>query len=225
MASIGEVGANNASKMIRGEMDKVPLCIYFGVFFDGTGNNMVSKEEAENRRNSFVKSLEKSEKRYISEDWDLFLNKELENGANKLVDKKIKKQKIVDLPKGEYIGTGRSNIAILHTCYQGLSQVVRNPYTKVYNIYIEGAGKEAVNDDSMAQNAKNLIGSGFGNGDTGVVALVSKAVRMVRLVLDGFSGSFNDPSVKKEINFDVFGFSRCAACARLLSYIAGSGKN
>lgn len=32
MASIGEVGANNASKMIRGEMDKVPLCIYFGVF-------------------------------------------------------------------------------------------------------------------------------------------------------------------------------------------------
>ena len=79
MASIGEVGANNASKMIRGEMDKVPLCIYFGVFFDGTGNNMVSKEEAENRRNSFVKSLEKSEKRYISEDWDLFLNKELEN--------------------------------------------------------------------------------------------------------------------------------------------------
>lgn len=54
---------------------------------------MVSKEEAENRRNSFVKSLEKSEKRYISEDWDLFLNKELENGANKLVDKKIKKQK------------------------------------------------------------------------------------------------------------------------------------
>ena len=37
MASIGEVGANNASKMIRGEKDEVPLCIYFGVFFDGTG--------------------------------------------------------------------------------------------------------------------------------------------------------------------------------------------
>lgn len=225
MASIGEVGANNASKMIRGEMDKVPLCIYFGVFFDGTGNNMVSKEEAENRRNSFVKSLDKSEKKYISEDWDLYLNKELENGANKLVDKEIKKQKIMDLPKEEYIGTGRSNIAILHTCYQGLSQAVRNSYTKVYNLYIEGAGKEAVNDDSMVQNAKNLIGSGFGNGDTGVVALVSKAVRMVRLVLDGFSGSLNDSSVKKEIHFDVFGFSRGAACARLFSYIAGRGKN
>ena len=93
MASIGEVGANNVKKMIHGEIDKVPLCIYFGVFFDGTGNNMVPKEEAENRRNSFVKSLDKSKKKDISEDWDLYLNEELENGANKLVDKKIKKQK------------------------------------------------------------------------------------------------------------------------------------
>lgn len=227
MASIGEVGAKANNKEDRNKRSNIPQKFFFGVFFDGTGNNMISSKIAKERRKLVKKT--KGDK----DDWDLYVNNDLENGSNQIEDKEIKNADDAALAYqeqnfSEHVGTGRSNVAILHSCYQGMSNDQRKKEEEesclhIYNIYIEGAGKNSINDDSKIQDAKNALGSGMGNGKTGVVALVSKAVRMVRLVLDGFCEYFNSEDSKAEIHFDVFGFSRGAACARLFSYVAGRG--
>lgn len=217
MATIGEVGAEMKDTISSGESRKIPLKLYFGVFFDGTGNNMIPSEIAKERRKT-VKRLTG-----IDDDWDLYINPDLKNGANEIKAKSVKDNNGFS---AVHVGTGHSNVAILHSCYQGMSATERKKEEKnsclhIYNIYIEGAGKEAVNDDSFVQDAENVLGSGMGNGKTGVAALVSKAIRMVRIIVDGFSEYINNENTSSEIHFDVFGFSRGAACARLFSYVAG----
>lgn len=222
MASIGEVGAQTPNKEDGNQDQNVTLDLYFGVFFDGTGNNMIPSSVAKERRKKVKKATLKKK------DWDLYLNKDLVNGANSVSDKEIEPQKQLNskIDSLEYQGSGRSNIAILHSCYQGKEE--KQQQDKIYNIYIEGPGKDSINKDSKIQDVKNALGSGFGNGKTGVVALVSKAVKMIRLVLDGFGISEiskeRDSNKTVRIHFDVFGFSRGAACARLFSFIAGRGE-
>lgn len=222
MASIGIVGAKEPGKQEPKAGEDVKYKLYFGVFFDGTGNNMIPANVAKARRKK-VKIVSGTK-----ENWELNINEDLVNGANEIVTKPLDdvQQKLAEEENNIeiYVGTGRSNVAILHSCYQGIAPKKIGDQSddykiQIYNIYVQGAGKEAVNDDKFTQDAKNFLGSGMGNGDTGVVSLVSTAVRMVRVVLDGFSAYLE----KSEIHFDVFGFSRGAACARLFSYVAGRG--
>lgn len=86
----------------------------------------------------------------------------------------------------------------------------------VYKIYVEGSG---ANDMKEAWTGFSARGLGFGVSKTGVVALVSKAVSAVDSRL-----SFFKTCKKVNLHFDVFGFSRGAACARLFSYLIKRGK-
>ena len=61
----------------------------------------------------------------------------------------------------------------------------------------------------------------FGLGKTGVVALVSRAIRLVT----NYLLSLNLDKQNINIHFDVFGFSRGATCARLFSYLVARGKD
>lgn len=211
MASIGVVNADSPKTQNPMNTTNRLKKLYFGVFFDGTGNNMVQKATAEKYR-------EKQSYHKDDDDWDLRLNPNLnKNGANDLPIKSLEKgsakllseEEIQDIPTR---GSGYSNIAILHSVYQAMSD---EQFSKTqsdfdvyrFNIYVEGAGTKTMNDGS------NLLGSGFGNGDTGVVALVSKAVMMVSNIVKGFK------SKRPELHFDVFGFSRGATCARLFAFL------
>lgn len=222
MASIGVVNADTPKTQDSNNTTNRPKKIYFGVFFDGTGNNMVQKATAEKFR--------KQQRTSKSDDnWDLKLNPNLNkygaaHGEENLPIKSLDKNsaKLLsdeDMQDISTRGSGYSNIAVLHSVYQAMSD---EQYLKAqndsdiyrYNIYVEGAGTEAVYNDTLVQDTKNALGSGFGNGDTGVVALVSKAVMMVYNIVVGFKSS------EPEIHFDVYGFSRGATCARLFAFLA-----
>ena len=217
MASIGVVNAETPKTQDSNYTTNRSKKLYFGVFFDGTGNNMVQKATAERFR---------EQQRYNDKDrdWDLRLNPNLnKHGANDLPIKSLDKNSIKLLSNDEIqdistLGSGYSNVAILHSVYQGMSDeqfshAQNDSDVYRFNIYVEGAGTEAIYNDSLAQDTKNALGSGFGNGDTGVVALVSKAVMMVSNIVKGFK------SYRPELHFDVFGFSRGATCARLFAFL------
>lgn len=218
MASVGVVDAASTNKKTPSETNNRPKKFYFGVFFDGTGNNMIQKEAAIQFRDSQRKaatqykgaktgagstvSLQQENK-----DWESEINHSLNRyGANDLKTDTLKDD-------GDY-----SNVAILHSVYQGLSPCDRqreaeNNDIYIYNIYVEGAGTGAINRDSFAQDAFNTRGSGFGQGATGVTALVGKAVKMVKVRLKGFDVT------NAEVHFHISGFSRGATCARLFSHL------
>ena len=76
-------------------------------------------------------------------------------------------------------------------------------------IYIEGIGTESGEGDST-------YGMGTGRGNTGVVRKTDKAVAMLVAAINGYLDNLPDASscIIKELQFDIFGFSRGAAAAR-----------
>lgn len=217
MASFGVINAETPDTQAPMETTERPKIIYFGVFFDGTGNNMVQKETAKKYREQ--QQIDKND-----DTWDLKLNHNLNKfGANDLPIIPLDDISAYLLTEYELKdistrGSGYSNVAILHSVYQVMSDEQFNEKQKAYdiyryNIYVEGAGTYADNDGS------DMIGSGFGTGSTGVVALVSKAVAMVNTVIQAFK------VYRPELHFDVFGFSRGATCARLFAFLVAKGDN
>lgn len=108
-----------------------------------------------------------------------------------------------------------SNIAILYSIFD---PKLENSNAKTYHIYIEGSG--ATDISHIMQG--NINGLGFGLGNTGVVALVSKAVFYVTKYIDSIKGELNN---KANIHFQIYGFSRGATCARLFAFLVARKKD
>lgn len=205
MATSGIVNASSCDKQSPTETTSRPKKFFFGVFFDGTSNNMVQKKTA--------KAFRKQSKN--KDEWELEVvennNASFKDGANQILVK----------------GTGNpaegySNVAILHSFYQGMSKdefdkCKSEADTWIFNIYVEGAGTDAIYDGDWIDKTYNWKGSVKGKGHSGVSKLVCKAVAMVRERLKTVAEA-DHPNT--EVHFDVFGFSRGAACARLFSYLA-----
>lgn len=205
MATSGIVNASACDKQDPNEPQDRPKKFYFGLFFDGTSNNMVQKKAA--------KAFRKQSKN--KKEWELEnvkINDEtFNNGANQ-----------IPLTEASSPSEGYSNVAILHSFYQSMSQDEFNQCkedadTWIYNIYVEGAGTDAIYDGGMIDKAYNWKGSVKGTGHSGVSKLVCKAVAMVRERLKAVT---EVDYLNTEVHFDVFGFSRGATCARLFSYLA-----
>ncbi len=229
MATIGEVNAISTEKEEGSYSQNLPKKIFFGVFFDGTSNNMIQIEAAKRIRNRIKERQKKIEQNPVSNEvnseFQLAVEEKgiFENGANVL------------RKEGQLNGSkGYSNIAILHSIYNGVNKDdYKGEYDiRIFNIYVEGAGTNAEHyepDTSVGirKNAPKFIkdktiekvttwkGGVSGRGYSGVVNLVSKAVEMVSLRLDDMHYEDNET----EIHFDVFGFSRGATCARLFSFL------
>ncbi len=109
---------------------------------------------------------------------------------------------------------GFSNISVLYSLFNRklLEEQEENP-AKAIKFYIEGSGAT----DMSCMTKSNINGLGFGLGDTGVTALVSKGVRLVTNYINPLKAEM-DKNTK--VHFYVFGFSRGAACARLFTHIA-----
>lgn len=202
MASIGLVNAETPRIQDPMKTQNRPIKLYFGVFFDGTNNNMIQKDTAQKFRNQNAKAGDMWEAELALANDDTF-----KNGANQ--------------PHVE--GYGYSNVALLHSVYQAKSaeslEEDREKYdVSVYNIYVEGAGTDTRTDsEPWYSGASDIKGNAFGKGIYGVCMLVAKAVNMVRQRLKAIP---KDRIPNTEIHFDVFGFSRGATCARLFSFLA-----
>ncbi len=225
MATIGEVGADPKDKEDPDEKTKLPLKLYFGVFFDGTSNNMIQSEIAKkikqknkskienqdkNKEYKFYNSINKQYKE-DSDEWELVVSEDI---ANEFVDGANQLQAVENGSIQKTIEKGYSNIAILHSIYKGVEKEQESgSKTKIYNIYVEGPGTEHDSDSKFA----GPMGSLFGKGETGVTRLVQKAMDMIHLRMYELFGTGYDIS-NSEIHFHVFGFSRGATAARLFSY-------
>lgn len=191
MASISEIAAATPDTENPKERQQLPHVFYFGVFFDGTSNNMVDAQTAKQRRGS-----------WWNKKWEL----DIRSGSNPIDDIKVGYSNIAVLHT--------IYKAMSEEEFEQLNQD-HNVYR--YNIYVEGAGTAAIHSkDSKVDKTKGAMGSLFGRGKTGVCHLVAKAVALVRDRL-----KFLTPEQLKdtEVHFDVFGFSRGATCARLFSYL------
>ena len=188
MASIGVVNADTPKTQDPMNTTDRPKKYYFGVFFDGTSNNMIQKKDAK----KFKKNSSNSD------DWESEListeDESFKNGANQ-----------------PYVENGKySNVALLHSIYKGMSKETLEREKKdadvfIYNIYVEGAGTEAIYSAAWYEKTYNWKGSVSGKGDSGVAKLVAKAVNLIRTRLKGLS---KNDIPNTEVHFDVFGFSR-----------------
>lgn len=222
MATIGEVGAKSEEISPCCLTQDSPLKLYFGVFFDGTSNNMIQSNIARRIKQRNIEKIKKNNKGrspggYVDEnDFEVVLSDEIsgmfEDGTNRL-----------QMTNGNYQKNeekGYSNIAILHSIYQG-TEKGNSCNTKIFNIYVEGAGTTYESDSKLA----GPIGSLFGKGETGVTKLVQKAMDMVSYRMTVLYGENVDVS-NSEVHFHVFGFSRGATEARLFSYcVANDSEN
>lgn len=113
-----------------------------------------------------------------------------------------------------------SNPAILSALFT--KNKVSDDNTKRFiHAYIEGSGTNSIQAKNGAIdfliNGKPLVGLGCGMGATGVIAKVSKAMRIIGNEIIRIS---SDSSISiRSIHFYVFGFSRGSTCARLFSFL------
>lgn len=226
MASIGEIYATQPPVVDSEQTEGSELEFYFGVFFDGTSNNMVQKDAAKAFRNSVVKRPDASELGYkwefaVKYNSDMTDGTPIENVVNPTTGGGNKPGESLDSIK-------YSNVAILHSQYTAMSKKqyeekkARKKEIRIFNIYIEGPGTEEIWSSNILEKAITAPGSISGRGHTGIVNLVSKALKMVSIIVSGY----NIERIKNaKIHFDVFGFSRGAACARLFAHLVARSQN
>ena len=161
MALTSIINADSVDIKALQERENCEMEIYFGVFFDGTSNNMIPANQAREFRHR-TKSTDKHSYEF-----------EVRDSSESDIVKNDSKRS----------STKYSNVAILHSYYKAHNKE-DGKKRLVYKIYVEGAG---ANDINAWNTGKPIVGLGFGLGKTGVVALVSKAVHSVKTILAAYN--------------------------------------
>ena len=139
MASIGVVNAATPSKDEANEDQNRNKYIYFGVFFDGTGQNMVQTSLAKKFRHKV-----EDEVNLVDRNDETFSNGD--NQTHQSQD-----------------AAGYSNIAILHSVYQSMAHADLDNRRKkedigIFNIYVEGPGGLSQIDGKGDNGVTNKVG-------------------------------------------------------------------
>lgn len=172
------------------ELEETPCAITLrvGVFFDGTGNNRVNSETV---YRCYAKDVGLDD---MAEDIRQFCVTHGYDGKGSAPDNSF--------------GNDTSNVAKLYDLYTDHADDTLAAEAKTANLrlYLEGIGTSSIGDDS-------LYSQGTGLGDTGVRARVEQSPALLITALRAFQ--INNPDKRiKQIEFDIFGFSRGAAAAR-----------
>ncbi|MCY0971104.1 phospholipase effector Tle1 domain-containing protein [Chryseobacterium wangxinyae] len=204
------------------------LQLQFGVFFDGTLNNMKYTELRE-------KYLTKGNDIQPDDDDETIARKE------KIRDEALKKQ------DKAYNAIGRTKESAANKEYlkyleashrdfldkQGTDNSFSNDYTNVarkykcckesYAIYVEGIGTGLGVDDKISDSTDDIVadnthGFAFGAWKTGVRGKVRKGCMALAEKIGKLLPKGNTDKKLTEITIDVFGFSRGATAARNFVY-------
>lgn len=167
---------------------KREITLTIGVFFDGTGNNAVNTADR----------LAACTGEHFGMD-----GADAQSAFSQCIQLKRGQSGI---SAGSYLGY-YSNVHWLHTLYATNLPIDSGQGQSA--IYVEGIGTDSGKGDSA-------YGMGTGEGDFGVVSKTDKAVSALANVINGFFTNNNDAGsyIVKEVQFDIFGFSRGAAAAR-----------
>jgi type VI secretion system secreted protein VgrG len=172
------------------------ITLRLGLFFDGTGNNQANAAATAQCRRQDLQRYEDSELETIQT-----VCKQYGYGA-------FDGNAFNSAPDNSY-GNAPSNVVHLHDLYPDHTATplsVRDDIGYV-PIYLEGIGTRSGGEDAT------IYGQGMGQGETGVVARVKQAPRLVHAQLREFSLT-NPDTIISRIEVDIFGFSRGAAAAR-----------
>ncbi|WJS96805.1 DUF2235 domain-containing protein [Flavobacterium johnsoniae] len=186
-------------KPIKLDPKEDKLNITFGLFFDGTGNNRYNTE----RVHDVFSRLAETQSKLFSEVIDEYrLGK-----ISFLREKSIGFDEFMFMPKSSYLNN-YSNISILYDLY---SETKVGEETKeneiIKKIYVEGIGTKREEKDS-------LLGSGFGRGEYGIESRCKELIFLIDKEISHLQFKFKNVDIA-EVVFDIFGFSRGAAAARL----------
>lgn len=115
-----------------------------------------------------------------------------------------------------------TNVAILESLYKCEDATNDKGETteKHISMYIEGSGADMQIEASTNKShtmGHGIIGLGKGTGPSGAVSKVRKAVVMVKRLMEQFRPKTGSRTIK--LHFDICGFSRGAACARMFCYV------
>ncbi len=167
---------------------KREITLTIGVFFDGTGNNAA---------NTADRLAACTGEHYGMSDAE---------SASALAQCIQFNRGVSGTAAGSYLGY-YSNVYWLNTLY--CPDIRPDAGIGQYAIYIEGIGTEDGAGD-------NTYGMGTGRGNTGVVRKTDKAVGALTSGIQEYFSRYADARdcIIKELQFDIFGFSRGAAAAR-----------
>ncbi|WP_136667927.1 DUF2235 domain-containing protein [Flavobacterium sp. H122] len=189
-----KIGTNPEKVKIE-TLDDDSVNLYVGMFFDGTGNNMMNSDSVYYSKliNGMIKSddipQESKQKVRVNQEGQII-------------------EKTIDISDRDSYWNPYSNVAKLFQLYkeekvEKMSIELGGNYL-ILKQYVEGIGtKQGEPDD--------IMGSGLGRGEWGILGRVQEGIEKV--VEEQIVKSIKGKKVKK-IVFDVFGFSRGAAAAR-----------
>lgn len=167
---------------------KQEITLTIGVFFDGTGNNLLNTNLRMQKCDPESYGLDG---RALAEFSQRCIQKEGFAGAG----------------AGSYLNY-YTNIRWLYGLYEKDARITKEKNDFQDKVYVEGIGTENNKADS-------IVGMGLGNNDTGVIAKTERAVSLLIDVINDVLKGISDLNVSiKCLQFDVFGFSRGAAAAR-----------
>lgn len=187
---------------------KTPVDFTFGVFLDGTLNNMYNTEIRQKVEESRTGKSNLTDPTGLSPSIN----------AEEIYRSKSSKKVFNNPSSGESsFENDLSNPAILFKNYEA-------NFTTVFKVYTEGIGTNSAPKQPGADLAKEdykdddiMQGPAFGMGSSGITDNVRKAIRDVAsYILQNISKKNNTVGT---ITFDVFGFSRGAAAARHFVHI------
>ena len=164
------------------------ITLTIGVFFDGTGNNA---DNSTDRQNACAGE------HFGMSDGD----------AESTLTQCVRlKRSHSGIAAGSYLGY-YTNVYWLNSLYT--TSIPNDETQGQIKIYIEGVGTESGKGDST-------YGVGTGRGDTGVVRKTDKAVTALVAAIKNHLDKPSEYgiSIVRELQFDIFGFSRGAAAAR-----------
>ncbi|EAA7383432.1 type VI secretion system tube protein Hcp [Salmonella enterica subsp. houtenae] len=167
---------------------KREITLTIGVFFDGTGNNLLNTNLRMQKCNPESYGLDA-------------------RALTEFSQRCMKKEGFDGIEVGSYLNY-YTNIRWLYDLYhvERIPEEINDDVQRKF--YIEGIGTENNKADS-------LLGLGLGNNDTGVIAKTDKAIALICQLLNNFINEIDvKNSILKHLQFDVFGFSRGAAAAR-----------
>nr|WP_317851677.1 DUF2235 domain-containing protein [Pseudomonas sp. A-R-19] len=171
------------------------ITLRLGLFFDGTGNNLSNAAATQQCRREDLELFEQSDLASIVQlckqhGFDGF------DGSG-----------FASTPDNSY-GNAPSNVVHLFRLYPDNATDSLPPGADIgfAPVYLEGIGTRSGGKDSLA-------GQATGRRETGVVARVEQAPRLIAEQMELFQKT-NPGTYIRNIEFDIFGFSRGAAAAR-----------
>ena len=211
------------------------LSMEFGLFFDGTANNLyntdarkymtykkIEKGKLSKRAKEELERIERDYPQQVGGLIKYILPQETSTLSSTIESTETPHKYTLDQLREGYKTNGTGNVSYGND-HTNVARMYLNASRKNYAIYIEGVGTKDLEGDY------SLRGISYAEGVTGLLAKVKKGseelVQKIKMLYDREKGNSEIKIRKIVLTLDVFGFSRGAAAARHFLYQVSHNKH